>query len=51
MVKKNKVKIRKTPFFVIAFFLFLTIVGTAVEEPGRVLEQALQVCLSCMGIG
>ncbi|MFA7382699.1 MAG: CD1871A family CXXC motif-containing protein [Desulfurivibrionaceae bacterium] len=36
---------------VIAAFLLLWLVGVATGEPGRVLEQAVQVCLSCIGIG
>jgi len=51
MVNKGKVKIRKIPLVVITFFLVLNLAGIAVEEPARVLEQALQVCLSCIGIG
>ncbi len=49
MAKKNK--IRKTPFLTILFFVILSIIGISLKEPGRVLEQAVQVCLSCIGIG
>lgn len=34
-----------------SFFLILFSIGVAVDEPGRVLEQAWQICLSCIGIG
>jgi len=42
---------RKAPFVVISAFLLLWLIGVATGEPGRVLEQAVQVCLSCIGIG
>jgi len=48
-IKKNKV--RQAPFVAILLFLFVGLVGIALKEPGRVLEQACQVCLSCIGIG
>ena len=51
MAKKSRAKFRKTPLVVIVFFLVLNIVGIAFDEPARVLEQAFQVCLSCIGIG
>ncbi len=52
MVRKRKsIKIRKTPFVLMLFFIVLGSVGIALNEPGRVLELALQVCLSCIGIG
>ncbi|MEN8140319.1 MAG: hypothetical protein ABFR97_03750 [Thermodesulfobacteriota bacterium] len=34
-----------------SFFLVLFAIGVAVDEPSRVLEQAWQICLSCIGIG
>lgn len=49
---ENKaVRMRKTPFMLITLFLVLGIIGIAVGEVPRVLEQAVQVCLSCIGIG
>lgn len=45
------VKMRKAPLVLSTLFLVLFLAGIAVQEPGRVLEQALQVCLSCIGIG
>jgi len=48
---KQKFKPRKTPFILIGLFLLLFLVGIAVEEPLRVLEQAKAICLSCIGIG
>ena len=54
MVEKKKEKkhnIRKAPFIIILIFLIIGTIGVATGEPGRVLEQAVQVCLSCIGIG
>jgi len=44
-------KIRKAPFAVLSFFLLVWLIGVATGEPARVLEQAIQICLSCIGIG
>jgi len=49
-VKKEN-KIHKTPFILISFFLLLWIIGIALGEPTRVLEQAKSICLECIGIG
>ncbi|HIJ78432.1 MAG: CD1871A family CXXC motif-containing protein [Desulfobulbaceae bacterium] len=49
--KQNKWPIRKAPLAVISFFLLLWLAGNATGEPARVLEQAIRVCLSCIGIG
>ena len=50
--KKNKQnKVEKTPFIVLFLFIILLFIGVVTGEPGRVLEQAVQVCLSCIGIG
>jgi len=43
--------IRKAPLLALLFFTVLGIVGVTLHEPGRVLEQAWQVCLSCIGLG
>lgn len=43
--------IRKAPLITIALFLTLAMIGISLNEPNRVLEQAWQVCLSCIGIG
>lgn len=48
---RKKRPIRKAPFVVITGFLLLWLIGVATGEPARVLEQAVQVCLSCIGIG
>ena len=48
---RKRYKLRKAPFLVIFFFLALTFVGIAADEPARVLEQAIRVCLNCIGIG
>jgi hypothetical protein len=44
-------KPRKAPFIFLTLFVILLLLGIAAEEPGRVLEQARQICLSCIGIG
>ncbi len=44
-------KLRKAPFFVIFFFVICMCIGIAADEPARVFEQAVRVCLSCIGIG
>lgn len=43
--------IRKAPFVTILIFLLIWMAGVATGEPGRVLEQAVRICLSCIGIG
>jgi len=47
--KTNRVQV--APFIVIMIFLIMGIVGIMTGEVNRVLEQAVQVCLSCIGIG
>ncbi|MEN8136775.1 MAG: CD1871A family CXXC motif-containing protein [Thermodesulfobacteriota bacterium] len=44
-------KVRRGPFIVITSFLVIWFIGIASGEPVRVLEQAVRVCLSCIGIG
>jgi hypothetical protein len=44
-------RVRKAPFITILIFLIMGIVGIMTGEVSRVLEQAVQVCLSCIGIG
>ena len=54
MVKKreeNTKGIRIAPFITILFFLVMGMIGIMNGEVRRVLEQAVQVCLSCIGIG
>lgn len=43
--------VRKAPYFVLSFFLLLWMAGVVSGETERVLEQAVRVCLSCIGIG
>jgi len=43
--------VRKWPVVMVMFSLLLWFVGIALGEPGRVLELATQVCLSCIGLG
>lgn len=47
----SKQKIRIAPFIAIFIFLILGAIGISAGEPSRVLEQATQICLSCIGIG
>ena len=49
--KSKKRKIRVVPFIAILVFLILGALGISVDEPARVLQQATQICLSCIGIG
>ena len=49
--KENTTSIRVAPFIIILFFLVMGMIGIMTGEVGRVLEQAVQVCLSCIGIG
>lgn len=49
--RKALPSIRKAPFIVISVFLVMAIIGIGLNEPGRVLEQSWQVCLSCIGVG
>ncbi len=51
MPPKPTPRLRKAPLIVIFLFLLLALAGIAFNEPHRVLEQAWQVCLSCIGIG
>lgn len=38
-------------FIPLTLFLILFLIGIALNEPQRVLEQAWSICLSCIGIG
>ena len=50
--KENKPNpVRMAPFITILIFLVIGMIGITTGEVGRVLEQAVQVCLSCIGIG
>ena len=53
MAKKQPInqKVRIAPFMIILFFILLGIIGISLEEPARVLNQATQICLACIGIG
>jgi len=48
---QQKHPVRKAPFAVLTLFLIILLLGISTGEPQRVLEQAIQVCLSCIGIG
>ena len=47
----NAKGIRIAPFVTILLFLVMGMIGIMTGEVSRVLEQAVQVCLSCIGIG
>ena len=49
--KQMNYKIRRAPYFVLSFFVLLWLAGVIAGEPERVLEQAVRICLSCIGIG
>ncbi|MCA1765620.1 MAG: hypothetical protein LC633_05150 [Desulfobulbaceae bacterium] len=49
--RKNRNRVRKGPFIVISLFLLIWFIGISSGEPVRVLEQAVRICLSCVGIG
>ncbi len=49
--KPKKQKIKITPLVVILIFLILAMMGISLDEPSRVLNQATQICLSCIGLG
>lgn len=49
--RKPDQTIDKAPLWLSLFFLALLLIGIAIDEPGRVLEQARQICLSCIGLG
>ena len=49
--QKTPPTLRKAPLYLSLFFLALLLIGIAIDEPGRVLEQSKQICLSCIGIG
>ena len=49
--KKTRKRVRVAPFVTILFFLIMGIFGIMTGEVSRVLAQAVQVCLSCIGIG
>jgi hypothetical protein len=49
--EENTNGIRIAPFITILFFLVMGMIGIMTGEVGRVLEQAIQVCFSCIGIG
>ncbi len=46
----SKQEVKITPFVVIIIFLILGMIGISLDEPSRVLNQATQICLSCIGI-
>ncbi len=43
--------LRRTPLVLLVVFLALFLLGVALDEPLRVLEQARSICLECIGIG
>ncbi|MCF6245758.1 MAG: hypothetical protein L3J69_00205 [Desulfobacula sp.] len=49
--KKPKQKNKIIPFVVIIIFIILGMIGIGLDEPSQILNQATQICLSCIGIG
>ena len=49
--EKTSKRVEVAPFVVILIFVIMGIFGIMTGEVSRVLEQAVQVCLSCIGIG
>lgn len=49
--KQRRYTLRKGPVVTLSFFIFIWLIGMNTGEPARVLEQAVQICLSCIGIG
>ncbi|MBW2501427.1 MAG: hypothetical protein JRD39_00680, partial [Deltaproteobacteria bacterium] len=49
--RKASQRVRIAPFVTILVFLIIGIMGIMTGEVKRVLDQAVQVCLSCIGIG
>jgi len=50
-MKKEKKNMSKMTIVSFVFFLSLFLFGVNVNEPQRVLEQAWNICLDCIGIG
>jgi hypothetical protein len=44
-------RLRRAPLALMIVFLALLLLGVALDEPLRVLEQARSICLECIGIG
>jgi hypothetical protein len=44
-------KRRKLPLFLFALFVVIMIAGLSLGEYASVLEKAVTICLSCIGIG
>lgn len=47
----NGISYRKLPFFLILLSLLLFLAGLNLGEADFVWERAVQICLSCIGIG
>ena len=50
-MKKEKKRLSKVTMISFILFLSLFLFGVNVNEPQRVLEQAWNICLDCIGIG
>jgi len=42
---------RQAPFWILLLFVFLLVLGINLGEVPVVLEKAVSLCLSCIGIG
>lgn len=50
-MKTVKPRLRKKTMVVLAVFLAILLAGISSGEPRQVLSYAVQICLSCIGIG
>lgn len=48
--RATKGRLRRAPLVLLFLFALLLVIGIAVDEPSRVLEQARAICLPCIGI-
>jgi hypothetical protein len=51
LTTETTARLRRTPLVLLVVFLTLFLLGVALDEPLRVLEQARSICLECIGIG
>ena len=49
--KCSTTRVRKRPYVLMFFFLLLLILGINLGEVPEVLQNAVNICLSCIGIG
>ena len=47
----KKMKKRNLPFLLMILFALLIVLGINLDEVSAVIDKAIKICLSCMGIG